>query len=263
MSQVYWDKQYSEPIFPDFIWARPEQKSSAGKLFIIGGTAQGFAGAVELFNEATQAGIGTSRIILPQPLKKLVGKLFPEAEFAPSTPSGSFAIESLVDFIDGALWADGVAIAPDTGNNSETTQLLQAFLDKYSGLCVLTGDAIETLMVDAASLLDRNNTVLILSFDNLQKLATASRFDEAFTSDMALLQLIERLEKFGARHAPHLMIQRGSQVIVCAEGKVSVTEKPDQPNLAALSAHAATWLVQNPTKPYQALTTAAFKKPLP
>ena len=44
----YWQKQTPEkPLFPDIEWAKPEQKSQAGRLGIIGGNKLGFMGVAE------------------------------------------------------------------------------------------------------------------------------------------------------------------------------------------------------------------------
>jgi len=58
MENTYWHKQTAEkPLFPDMLWSKPENKSHAGKLLIIGGNLHGFAAAAEAYNQATKAGI--------------------------------------------------------------------------------------------------------------------------------------------------------------------------------------------------------------
>src|SRR5690349_9866882 len=131
----YWHKQTSEkPLFPDLLWSRPENKRHAGKLTIIGGNLHGFAAPAIAFNTAQKAGIGNVNVVLPNAIQKLVGTFLPEATFAPSTPSGSFGSQSLAELLDTAAWADGVLLAGDVGKNSETTVVLEAFLQKYTGL---------------------------------------------------------------------------------------------------------------------------------
>jgi hypothetical protein len=255
----HWQKQGKDPLFPNLVWARPETKATAGKLFVIGGTGQSFAGAAEAYQQAEKAGIGSVRVMLPHSLEKTVGKLFPAAEFAPATPSGSFAVSALAELLDASSWADGVVIAADTGNNSETIRLFEAFLEKYAGQLTLSGATVETLMTNPSHILDRPETTLVLTLEQLQKLAVAARHTEAFTSEMGLLMLVERLVDFNKLHAAHLVITYGDIVAVAADGHISTTERADRPTTNALAAHAATWWLQTPTDPFAALTTAICK----
>src|SRR5471032_3085314 len=105
----YWHKQAADkPLYPDLLWSRPENRAQAGKLLIVGGNAHGFAAAGEAYAEATKAGVGTARVLLPDSLQKTVGKVFEAGEYAPSTPSGSFAKRALAELLAMAEWADGV-----------------------------------------------------------------------------------------------------------------------------------------------------------
>lgn len=254
----HWQKQGKEPLFSNLLWARPETKATSGKLLVVGGTGQSFAGAAEAYQQAEKAGIGTVRVMLPHSLERTIGKLFPGAEFAPATPSGSFALSALAELLAASSWAEGVLIAGDTGNNSETTQLLENFVEKYRDQLVLSGDSIDALTHNPAQILERQGTCLVLSFEQLQKLATAARHTEAFTSDMGLLPLVERLFDFNKLHAAHLVVIYQDTVVVAADGRISTTERADHPTLNALAAHAATWWLQNPTDPYAALTTSIY-----
>lgn len=256
----HWQKQGKEPLFSNLVWARPETKATAGKLLIIGGTGQSFAGVAEAYQHAEKAGIGSVRVLLPHSLEKTVGKLFPAAEFVPSTPSGSFATSALAELLAASTWADGVLFAADTGNNSETARLFEAFIEKYAGQLTLCGDSIETLSSTPAQVLDRPATTLVLTLEQLQKLAVAAHHTEAFTSDMGLLLLVERLAAFNKLHAAHLVVTYQNVVAVAADGRLSTTEREDHPKPNTLAAHVATWWLQNPTDPYESLTTALYNR---
>src|SRR5579859_2484419 len=104
MDQSYWLRQTEKPLFPELEWSRPETKTQAGKLLIVGGNVHGFAAPAEAYGEVMKAGVGTVRVLLPESLRRSVGKLFPEADFAPSTPSGSFAANALAELLDASLW---------------------------------------------------------------------------------------------------------------------------------------------------------------
>ena len=254
----HWQKQGKEALFPNLVWSRPETKATAGKLLIIGGTGQSFAGVAEAYQQAEKAGIGSVRVLLPHSLEKTVGKLFPAAEFVPSTPSGSFATSALAEFLAASTWSDGVLIAADTGNNSETARLFEAFIEKYTGQLTLCGDSIDTLMSPVAQILDRPETTLVLTLEQLQKIAVAAHHTEAFTSDMGVLMLIERLGTFNKLHAAHLVVLYQDIIAVAADGHISTTDREDHPTPNALAAHTATWWLQTPTMGYESLTTAAY-----
>lgn len=251
----HWQKQGNTPLFPDLLWSRPENKLHAGKLLIIGGTGQGFAEAADAYAAAEKAGTGTTRVILPASLRRTVEKLFPAAEFAPSTLSGSFGMTALAELLDAAQWADGVLIAGDTGHNSETTRLFEAFCGKYSGQLTLCGNVVATFITNPLTLLDRHGTTLVLSTSELQKIALATRYHQAFTSDMPLLQLVERLHNFNKLHPAHLVVRHDQTIAVAVDGRISTTHIAEQ-STTQLAARAATWWLQNPSKPFEALTTS-------
>ena len=115
--------------FPDLHWSRPENRLHAGKLLVIGGNLHGFAAPAEAYSEADKAGAGAVRVLLPDATQKLIGKFVPEAEYAPSTPSGSFAQLSLNEWLISSSWADHVLLAGDLSRNSETAIVIEKFLD--------------------------------------------------------------------------------------------------------------------------------------
>ncbi|MEK7059789.1 MAG: hypothetical protein AAB971_03465, partial [Patescibacteria group bacterium] len=194
MDRTYWHKQTVEkPLFPDILWSRPQNKRQAGKLLIVGGHAESFAAVGEAYAAAESAGIGITRVLLPDSLQKTVGRVFRAGEYVPSTPSGSFSQKSLAELMDMSAWADGTLLAGDLGKNSETAILLEKFINKYDGALTLAGDAVDYFIGSPAQLLGRRDTVLVLSFEQLQKLAANARFTLAFTSQMDFLHLIEAL----------------------------------------------------------------------
>lgn len=257
-----WLKQTSDkPLYPDLLWSRPENRAHAGKLLVIGGNLHGFSAAGTAYREATAAGIGTSRVLIPDALKKTIGTLIPAAEFCPSTPSGSFALRALDTWLEHAAWADGVIIAGDIGRNSETAILLEHFLGKYTGQVTLTKDAIEYIIVNPAAL-DREETTLVLSFSQLQKLAQASGFKRAFTFDMTIVNFVEALREFTTLHPISVITRHYDKLFVASGGQISETTTSNNPDLWRLqtAAHASVWWLQNPGQKFKALTTAAVQE---
>lgn len=254
-----WLKQTQDkPLFPDLLWSRPERRDQAGKLLIIGGNQYGFSAAAEAFAAASSAGIGVSRVLLPSKLKSTVSALFPEAEFAPSTPSGSFARVGLADWLEAAAWADGVLLAGDIGHNSETALVLESFMSKYSGQLTIAQDVAEYVITNPNLVLFRPNTTLVLSMGQLQKLAKHNKSPDPITQAMGLPELAEWLSSFTTEHTVNIVTKHLDHVIAAVSGDVSSTaQKPSTDSWrVATAARCAVWWLQLPTKPFESITTA-------
>jgi hypothetical protein len=257
--QDYWRRQIIEkPLFDDLLWSRPENKLYAGKLLIVGGNVQGFAAPGEAFGIAETNGVGAARVILPDSLQKTVGKMFPAAEFAPSTPSGSFASTALAELIATAAWSEGVLLAGDLGRNSETAIVLESFASKYSGLLIITRDAADYFITTPTPLIGRKDTLLVISFAQLQKLAMAAKFTTAFTFSMDFLHLVDALHVFTKQLGMHVIVKHLDTLFVAVNGQVTTTKIIDESKRWRLSAaaSASVWWIQNPSKPLEALTTS-------
>lgn len=257
--QDYWHKQtQAKPLFPDLLWSRPENARLAGKLLIIGGNAQGFAAAAEAYQHAVKAGIGTARVLLPDSLQKTVGLMLEAGEYAPSTPSGSFAKKALAEFISMNQWADGTLIAGDLGRNSETAILLEQFLSKCTNQLTITKDAADYFIKTPDALCNRENTLLVISFAQLQKLATSLRFHIAFTFEMDLFRVIEALHELTEKYKIAVITRHLDNIFVAVNGQVSSTKTDAEEKVWRLktAAHATVWWLQNPTKTFEALTTS-------
>lgn len=259
MVRSYWHKQGTEPLFGDLVWSRPQNKLHAGKLLIIGGNLHGFSAPASAYNESVKSGIGTAHVLLPSSLKKIVGAFLETADFAPSTPSGSFAKSSLAELVSHASWADGVLLAGDLGRNSETAIFMESFVGKYSGQLVVTKDAVDYFNSNPKSLLNRPETTLVLSIAQLQRLAQESHYPEAVTFGMDLLHLIDWLHQFTTKYACNIVTKHLETIFVAVNGKVSTTKTDhsleDIWRVPTASA-CAVWWIQNPGKPYEALTSS-------
>ncbi|HVI60758.1 MAG TPA: hypothetical protein VM535_01235 [Candidatus Saccharimonadales bacterium] len=260
MDRKYWFKQTTDgPLFPDLLWSRPENKRAAGKLLIIGGNAHGFAAPAAAFAAAGAAGAGTVRVLLPDSLQKTVGRAFPAGEFAPSTPSGSFSRQALGEFLEVADWADAVLLAGDLGHNSETAALLEKFVQDYKGRLVLAQDALDYFTGGSGTIFERPDTLLAASFGQLQKLARAASFPQAFTSNMDLLRFIDNAHDFTDRYAASLIVEHFGNLAAAVNGQVSTTKTGKAPDISATGAYAAVWWLQNPSKPFEACSSAIIE----
>lgn len=250
----YWQKQSVDaPLFEDILWSRPETKHGAGKLLIIGGNLHGFAAVGEAYAAAEKGGAGTIRLVLPDSLRKTVGPLGPY-EFAPSTPSGSFARDALSELLIGAHWADMILLAGDFGRNSETAILLENFVTKYQGPLVVTGDSIDYFYTHPQLLSDREQTAVAPSISQLQKFTTALKFETPILHDMGLMLLVQALHNFSQTHMPTILTKELDSIVVANDGKVSSTKT--KASLTAAAASATVLWMQNPSKPYESITSA-------
>lgn len=182
-------------------------------------------------------------------------------EYAPSTPSGSFSQRALGELLPMAAWADAVLLSGDLGRNSETAILLEKLADKYSGQLTITCDAAD-YFINSPSILDRQETLWVISVAQLQKLAMNARFTTAFTYDMDILRFVEALHEFTLEHPGLIIVKHLENIFVAAEGQVSSTKLEAELPIWRLktAAHAAVWRLQNPGKPYESLTTSLISQ---
>lgn len=250
-----WLKQTADkPLFPDVLWSRPENKRNAGKLLIIGGHQQSFNEVSAAYIAAGKAGIGTARVILPDSLQKMLVRLFPEAEYAASTPIGSFSRQALGTLLDAAQWSDGVLLAGDFGRNSETAILLDSFVEKYQGQLALAGDSSDYFLNQSTKLGGRPDTLLIASLPQLQKLAAPSLIQQ----NADFIKVVEQVSDWASRITLSVVTVHSDKVIVTVKQQISTTPVKMLAPGMNLAAYATVWLLQQPEKPFEALSTAVY-----
>ncbi len=259
MKPEYWVTQTKDkPLFPELEWSRPENLQAAGKLLIIGGNAHGFAAPAEAYAVAVKTGIGTARVLLPDAIRKIVGRFLENGEFAPSTPSGSFSQKALDELLLQSNWADAVLLAGDLGRNSETAILLEKFLEKSPLAVTLTKDAVDYVTSSPQAVLHRPNTLLVLSLSQLQRLGIAAKFTQPIAFSMDLFHLSEWLHDFTLECKLSVVVKHLDHMIVAIEGKVSSTKLDQDKQIwrVEAAAKASVWWLQNPQKPFQSITTS-------
>lgn len=254
----YWLKQSStKPLFPDIEWNKPEQLTHAGKIAIIGGNKLGFVAIRDAYEVAHQLGAGQIRAILPDVLKKTVPTSVSDAIFVPSNPSGGFSREALPEFQAACAWADLCLLIGDAGRNSETAVLFESLLDSPSP-AVITRDAVDLLMPAMSRVVDREHTTLVVSFAQLQKIFQSVYYPKIISFSMQLMQLVETLHKFTITYPATIVTFHNSQLIVAHGGQVS-TMPFDEPMViwrGITATRAACYLLWNPKKPFETITTS-------
>lgn len=250
----YWRKQQDKPLYPDLLWSKPVTKRGAGKLLIIGGNAHGFSNVAQVYAEADRFGAGHIRAVVPDSLSKLT-KGLPFIEYAPSNPSGGFAKSALGTLPELAEWSDGVLIAGDLGKNSETSLLLDSFLDTYPGLVIISPEGQSSLSLFTNELVSSPSRVVIWSRSALQKAATSLKVPKAVTSKTGKAQLAEILHDVSIGALANIVVIDEDTIWVACNGEVISTDN----DIPSSSAKFAVWTIQNPEKVKEALVCASWE----
>lgn len=258
-----WIRQGDKPLFEQLDWDKPERKNHAGKLLIAGGHVHALTAPAQSYMLASSLGIGVQKVCLPTKTKNILGKAPFDAVFIPSTSSGEFSKEGINELLEFALWADTVLIPGDVGRNSQTTLLLEEFIQSYTGQVVVTQDALDTLSGSPSLIINREKTTIVASIAQLQKLAKNSSWSNPITFTMDLTKLVEILAKESRKIPAGIVTFHQSQFVVAIDGKVSTTKSTqdiDEPQSwrNAFATHAAVYQTWYPTKSFEALTHCAF-----
>lgn len=253
----YWLRQSEDsPLFPDILWSRPESKAGAGKIGIIGGHAHGFGAPGIAYMTSLNAGVGVCRVLLPDAVKKVVRGILPDADFAPSTPSGSFAKLAHSDMQSIANWSDCVILAGDVGRNSETAILLEDFVRNYSGLLSVTHDAVDYFKEIPLQLVDRPDTLIGLSLSQLQKFFINTPTITPITYSMSTPQLVEALHTYTELHPACIATKHNDLLFVSHKGQVVTSKYSEKVWRVNITARASVFWLQNPSQQFEAVATS-------
>lgn len=229
MASTYWQIQTTtKPLFPDFEWNKPERRDQAGKLAIIGGNKLGFTAVAESYSEALSAGVGEARVLLPDSLRKTIPTHITEAVFAASNPSGSLSREALGEMKALGNWADGVLLIGDAGRNSETALVYEDFIANFDGQLTITRDAIDLVKNSPSLLVDRQNTLIVASFAQVQKIFQGVYYPKMLNFSMQLAQIVEALHKFTITYPVTLLTFHRGNLIISQNGEV-ITQEWENP----------------------------------
>lgn len=259
MDRTFWKKQTSSsPLFPDIEWNKPEQRTKAGRLGIIGGNKLGFAGVAEAYATTIAGGSGEVRVLLPDVLKKTIPAAMTDVQFGATNPSGGLASGAQPEMKALAEWASGVLMIGDAGRNSETAILYENFAKDYTGPLVVSRDAVDLLRTSAATLVERPQTTLIVSFAQLQKLFQAVHYPKVLTFSMQLAQLVDAVHKFTITYPICVVVLHQEHLIVSHDGAVVSTEWDNPMAIwrGHTAARAASYLLWSPDKPLEAVVAS-------
>ncbi len=255
----YWRKQTADkPLFPDIDWGKPEQRSQSGRLGIIGGNKLGFAGVGEGYGIAITAGVGDVRVLLPDVLRKAIPNTITDTVYGATNPSGSLARDALIQMKTMGQWATGVLMIGDAGRNSETAIVYEDFVQDYKGPLVITRDAIDLIKHGSQTIVERPNTLMVMSFAQLQKLFQLVYYPKVITFSMQLTSLIEALHKFTITYPIAITVLFKEQLIVAVGGEVTSTpwENPMAIWRGSVAAKATVYWLWTPDKTLESVTSS-------
>lgn len=261
LSMDYWLKQDKDtPLFPDLLWSRPENRQRAGKLLIIGGNKFHFSAPGQAYTAATAAGAGSIKVLLPDALKKTIGRMIENCEYAPTNKSGSFARSALDEWLTLGGWADTVLLAGDIGRNSETAIVLEAFVKEYTGPLVVTQDCLDVFTSHPQILFQRPKTTVVAAFGQLQKMWPHLHLTkEALLYTNPIHKNIELLHEASQKSVISLLTKQNEDLIVAVIGQISTTPHDTLVWRVDTAARAAVWFMQNPAQPFAAINCALIE----
>jgi NAD(P)H-hydrate repair Nnr-like enzyme with NAD(P)H-hydrate dehydratase domain len=260
---TFWRIQKPDkPLFPDIVWERPESKINGGKLCLIGGNSHSFAAPALAYQTALDARIGVAHIILPDAIDRNLRRMLPEALFVPSTPSGSFAQKSLSDLVAVASNVDAVLLSGDFGRNSETAIVLEKFTQRYVGPLCITQDAVDYFKETPKLLLQRPDTLVVLTIAQLQKLFINFPLITPITYGMDLNHLAEALQELTAKTPAIILTKHHDTYMLSAKGQVisMADEAKEEIWRTKTASRACVFWLQHPKKSLEAITTSLLSE---
>lgn len=255
----YWRRQTaSNPLYPDIEWSKPEQRSQAGRLGIIGGNKLGFAGVAEAYSTALATGVGEVRVLLPDVLRKTIPPTITDTIFGATNISGSLAKDATLEMQALGAWAQEILLIGDAGRNSETAILYENFLHDYVGQLTITRDAVDLIKNSSQTIIERPKTLLVVSFAQLQKLFQSVYYPKILTFSMHLAGVVEALHKFTITYPVGIMVLHKDYLIVASGGEVTTTEWQNPMAIwrGNVATKAASYWLWNPSSSLMAATAS-------
>lgn len=258
MTSLPYEHQTTAPLYPKVIWNRPVARHGAGRLLVIGGHSKDFSLPTAIYGLVQASGIGECAVALPNSLSKLLAGT-PATTFVASTQAGSIGRDALGRLLELAEDADAIAIGAGLSNNSETAGLTEKLLSLVEQPVIVFADTLIALQFNIRLVTDRPNTLIILTMPELFKVAGQLSIPISIRPNGGLINKLEIIKSVKEAMTADLVVY-GSDTIVATADKLSVT--PANPVLSRLPAAyyavlSVFWL-QNRSKPYEGLTTAAW-----
>lgn len=228
-----WQKQDDQPLFPDILWSRPEQKAAKAKVLIIGGHYGGFEQVSKAAAFCESFGVGILKVILPDKLAKSFAFANDGFLFVPSTAEGELSLEAQEPIAEQLKSSDVVILPGDLGNNSQTSRVLTDLALKSTKKIVIYGDACKQLYSDINKILSRDNTAFVLEPGYLQQVLDKSTQAIAVTSSTGVIEAAQRLTELTNQIRASIVTQINQKVLAATDQEVVVSSSfPDLLDIA-------------------------------
>jgi hypothetical protein len=249
--------QKGEPLFPQTLWTRPVSRDRAGRLLLIGGHAGDFSFIQNIYLAAEAAGAGHCLVILPDSLRKVLGHV-PSVHYVASSPSGSLGRAAVGEILNLVGDFDAVTIGGNLSSNSETAMTIESVLSKLSMPIVLYDDVLEIMRFNLG-LITGPSRLIILTVPQIVQLANGLKIPIKMPSDQGVVAKVNLLKQLTDQTEASYLVY-GSELIAAVKGQISVTPvaNPAGPVPSLLYGAAAVFWLQNQSKPFEGLTSAAY-----
>jgi hypothetical protein len=118
----------------------------------------------------------------------------------------------------------------------------------------LAGDSIDYFLSHPQKLINRENTLLIASLSQLQKIASPNLIQQ----NADFIKVIEQVSGWASQTKLSVVTIHPSQALVAYQQQISTTPVNIPAADATLAAYATVWWLQQPEKPFEALSSAAY-----
>ena len=251
-----------QPLFPEIEWEAPQNTRQKGEMLIVGGSPHGFASVANSFEFTKEAGIGRVKVLMPDATERTVKDFISDIAFLPSTPSGSFSKRGLSEMKAYALDVWGTLVVGEFGRNSETAALIEGFLMSTTGKVILTKDAVDYAITSyPRPILFRDNTVLVASLSQLQKLLRNAGMPENVKFEMGFEQLAQFLSKLSSEASSVIVTAHHKHIYVAVGGNVTVTPLSSDETLwqTKTGSFVSVFWLQHEGKALEAVTTGVYE----
>lgn len=233
-------------------------RQRAGRLLLIGGHKGEFSLLQAIYQSAEATGIGECVAAMPDSLRRTIGESG-FGRFVPASASGSLGKAALAELLELATDADALIIGANLTNNAETAVVIESLITKLEQPVVITEEAIDILQFHPELITGNPRALVVATMPALFALAGHHHMPIAIKPHGGVVGKIEILQQLAAISRCCYVVF-DSEILVHASSNTSLTDlkQPLSTLPGAVIGAAATFWVQNLSKPYEALTTAAF-----
>lgn len=224
----------------------------------MGGHKNQFDEVQRLYQLADAAGAGEVQAAMPDSLRPTAGASG-FGYYLPATALGSLGRAALGELLQLANDYDGVILGVNLTNNAETGILVESLLRKYHGRLIITAETIEILKFHPELITNNPNAVVVTNMAGLFALANHRRLPIAIKPHAGVIGKITVIQQLADLGECSYVVS-DSEVIVASERQVSLTalKQSLSHEPALMTALAATFWVQQPSKTFAGLTSAAW-----